>query len=226
MSEDRIIKTLLKKIKVILLITFVVTGITAVYNIYLVHSVYQSKAILYAIGTTYDNNDRSNPIITSDSISVSQQLVKDYSEMIKSDEITSAVVNKLAITNVSTNELSKDVSLAISDSSNLMEISVNNTDPVEAQRIANTYAQVFAQKIASITKQVNVSIVQNAKTPTDPIAPTKAKNISLALLISLLATSGMVVILEYLDNTAHTVEDIKDELGYSVIGIIPKLNIK
>lgn len=227
LSEDRIIKALLKKIKVILLVSFVAAGITAIYNIYLAHPVYQANATLYAIGTTYSyNNDKSNTIITSDSISVSQQLVKDYSGIIKSEEITSAVVDKLDLTNISTDKLSKDVNLVIADSSNLMVLSVDNTDPLEAQRIANAFAQIFVQKITSLTKQINISIVQNAKTPTHPIAPTKIKNIALALLISLFTTSGFVILLEYLDNTAHTVEDIEDELGYSVIGIIPKLNIK
>lgn len=223
MSEDRIIKALFKKVKVIILVSFLFTGITAVYNVFILRPVYQAKTTLYAIGTT---NDGNNKIITSDSISVSQQLVKDYAEIIKSDEITSAVINKLAITDTSNDKLSKEVSLVIGDGSNIMILSVNDTDPVKAQKIANAYAEVFAEKITSLTKQIDISIVENAKIPTHSIAPTKTKNVALALLISLLLTSGLVVILEYLDNTAHTVEDIEGELGYNVIGIIPKLNIK
>lgn len=226
MSEDRIIKALFKKVKVIILVSFLVTGITAVYNVFILQPVYQAKVTLYAIGTTYDSNNGNNRIITSDSISVSQQLVKDYAEIIKSDEITSAVINKLAITDTSNDKLSKEVSLVIGDGSNIMILSVNDTDPVKAQKIANAYAEVFAEKITSLTKQIDISIVENAKIPTHSIAPTKTKNVALALLISLLLTSGLVVVIEYLDNTAHTVEDIEGELGYNVIGIIPKLNIK
>ena len=223
MSEDRIIKALLNKIKAIILVSFIITGATAVYNFYVVHPVYQASVILYSIGSV---SNGEGTVITSDSIAVGQQMVKDYGQIIKSDEVTAAVIKNLGLKDMTMDKLSKDVSLVIGDDSNLMTLSVNNTDPEKAQKIANAFAQVFVQKVMGITKQINVSIVQNAKVPTSPISPNKTKNVTLALLISLLGTSGVVVIMEFLDNTAHTFEDIEDELGYNVIGIIPKLNIK
>lgn len=218
MSNERIIKGLMKKWLLIVIVVLFSTGFSAVYSIYTSQSIYQAKTTLYVMTT--GNSQKS--VITTDNIAVSQQLVKDYSELIKSEKITSAVVESLGLNG----ELSSIVSINIVKGSNLLQLSVTDANPEKAQAVANAFAQVLIENIVGITNQTNISVVDEAKLPVSPIATNKSLKVMLSFLLSLVAICGLIIVLEYLDNTAHTVEDIEKELGYSVIGIIPEMDIK
>jgi len=218
LSNERIIKGLMKKWLLIVIVVLLSTGFSAVYSIYTSQSIYQAKTTLYVMTT--GNSQKS--VITTDNIAVSQQLVKDYSELIKSEKITSAVVERLGLNG----ELSSIVSIDIVKGSNLLQLSVTDANPEKAQAVANAFAQVLIENIVGITNQTNISVVDEAKLPVSPIATNKSLKVMLSFLLSLVAICGLIIVLEYLDNTAHTVEDIEKELGYSVIGIIPEMDIK
>ena len=70
----------------------------------------------------------------------------------------------------------------------------------------------------------SVVVVSEASTPESPIKPNKKLNVAIAFILGLMLFSLLAFVLEYLDNTIKTPEDINRELGLSVIGVIPKMN--
>lgn len=218
MSNGRIIKALIKKWWLILIVVLVSTGFSAAYTIYTSQSIYQANTTLYVMTTA--NNQKS--VVTSDNIAVSQQLVKDYGELIKSDKITSAVAVKLGLNG----QMTSAVSIDIVKGSNLLQLEVKDSNAAKAQAVANAFAQVLIENITGISNQTTLNVVDAAKLPTSAIPSNKSVKVILSFFLSLVAMCGLIVLLEYLDNTAHTVEDIEKELGYSVIGIIPEMDIK
>jgi polysaccharide biosynthesis transport protein len=68
----------------------------------------------------------------------------------------------------------------------------------------------------------NISIVDRATLPEKPRTPNLTLNLALALVAGLLSGLLTALGLDYLDDTFKSPEDIEQQLGLSVIGIVPK----
>ena len=68
-------------------------------------------------------------------------------------------------------------------------------------------------------------MVSEASVPSHPVKPNKKLNIAIAVVLGLMIFTLLAFVLEYLDNTLKTPEDINKELGLPVLGVIPKMNL-
>jgi len=96
-----------------------------------------------------------------------------------------------------------------------------NTNPDLAASIANSMADEFSKAVIDIKKVDSVSIVDTAVTPTHPVKPNKKLNVLIAFVVGLMASVGLVFLLEYMDNTVKTSDDVEKLLGIPVLGVIP-----
>ncbi|MEB0150088.1 polysaccharide biosynthesis tyrosine autokinase [Pseudomonas sp. CCC2.2] len=69
----------------------------------------------------------------------------------------------------------------------------------------------------------NARIVDQAVVPTEPIKPRKSLIVVIAALLSLCAGAGLVIILELLNNTFKSREQVESQLNIPVLGILPLL---
>lgn len=69
----------------------------------------------------------------------------------------------------------------------------------------------------------NVSVVDRAEQPVNPVAPRPLINLALAGLLGLMVGAGVVFILEFLDESLKTPIDIENKLGLPLLGSIPLL---
>jgi succinoglycan biosynthesis transport protein ExoP len=67
----------------------------------------------------------------------------------------------------------------------------------------------------------NVSMVEEARVPRAPIGPARARNIIIALLLSLGVGVGLAFLLDYLDDTLKSVEDVDRHLHLPTLALIP-----
>jgi capsular exopolysaccharide synthesis family protein len=67
----------------------------------------------------------------------------------------------------------------------------------------------------------NVSTVEEARVPREPIGPPRVRNIIVALLLSVGVGIGLAFLLDYLDDTLKTVEDVDRHLHLPTLAIIP-----
>ncbi len=82
------------------------------------------------------------------------------------------------------------------------------------------------QQEAQILEASTISaatVIDAAKTPRLPIKPNKKKNLALGLILGLMLGIGLVFLLDYMDQTIKTAEDVRDKLGLNVFGIIPRI---
>lgn len=70
-------------------------------------------------------------------------------------------------------------------------------------------------------KANNVSVVQYSKLPAGPIGPARVRNIIIAFLLSLGAGIGLAFLLDYLDDTLKTVEDVDRHIHLPALALIP-----
>jgi len=78
-------------------------------------------------------------------------------------------------------------------------------------------------KVTEAGKIGTVSIVDPADKPLYPIKPRKKLNILLGVLVGLGLGVGITFLMEYVDTSLKTVEDIERFLGLSVLGIVPTI---
>ncbi|MBW2709421.1 MAG: GumC family protein [Deltaproteobacteria bacterium] len=79
-------------------------------------------------------------------------------------------------------------------------------------------------KESSITADVDVSnirLMEKALLPMAPIGPNKKRNLVLGIFLGLMAGLGLSFLLEYLDRTLHTEDDVQNYLGLPVLSVIP-----
>lgn len=99
----------------------------------------------------------------------------------------------------------------------------------EVERLRKTSETLAMKKTETqIAKSIDlgdtsVMVVSEASFPNAPIKPNKKLNVAIAFVLSFMVFTLLAFILEHLDNTLKTPEDINRELGLTVIGVIPKM---
>ncbi len=99
------------------------------------------------------------------------------------------------------------------------------------KRDADTNRQLYAALLqrykevgmAGGVKASNLSIVDRAEVPTSRFAPSLSRNVGAGALIGLMLGVMLALVLEHLDDTLKTPEDIEKKLHLAVLGIIPRL---
>ena len=75
--------------------------------------------------------------------------------------------------------------------------------------------------VASDAGMNNVSVLDRAQLPGGPTSPSLPTNLTVALALGLVAAAGAVWLIEVLDDTFKTSEDLEERLGIPALGVIP-----
>ncbi len=95
---------------------------------------------------------------------------------------------------------------------------------IETNRtLLDTYTQRQKEQELALTsgRPDNIKIPSPAVTPTSPVGPQRNRNILVAFLISLAAGIGLAFLLDYLDDSVRTSDDIGRHLGLPTLALIP-----
>nr|WP_092074264.1 GumC family protein [Dendrosporobacter quercicolus]NSL49167.1 GumC family protein [Dendrosporobacter quercicolus DSM 1736]SDM86212.1 polysaccharide chain length determinant protein, PEP-CTERM locus subfamily [Dendrosporobacter quercicolus] len=76
-------------------------------------------------------------------------------------------------------------------------------------------------RISEVMQPTDIQVIDVATLPDEPIKPKKALNIVIAAILGLFAGLGAAFIVEYLNKSIHTVEDVRQYLDLPVLGSIP-----
>jgi succinoglycan biosynthesis transport protein ExoP len=77
--------------------------------------------------------------------------------------------------------------------------------------------------LASNLKTNNVRLLDRAQVPKVPVAPNVPRAVSIAIAVSLFLSIGLALLLDALDNTVKTQEDIEHFVGLTFLGIVPRM---
>ena len=85
--------------------------------------------------------------------------------------------------------------------------------------------QIKESNILQSSEASNLTIVETADVPEDPVKPNKKRNFLLSIILGLFGGIGLAFFLEYLDQTIRNEEEAEQFLGYPVLAIVPDANI-
>ena len=89
--------------------------------------------------------------------------------------------------------------------------------------LLNTYTQRQKEQELALSsgRPDNISVQNHAMTPSSPIGPQRGRNILVALLLSFAAGIGLAFLLDYLDDSVRTSDDVSRHLGLPTLALIP-----
>lgn len=215
-SLKELLQTLRKRLGLITVITITAALISGIVSYFFLTPIYQaSTQILVNESKNNQNLANSNATVTNETV------METYNVIIKSPAILDIVGEELE-TPMTTGQLNGKITVGSEGGSQVVKISVQDTDPIQAAEIANTTAEVFQKEVIKIMKIDNVSILAKATVPdyASPIKPNPELNVAIALVLGLMAGIGLAFLLDYFDNTIKSEQDIEKMLGMPVLGVI------
>ena len=210
-----------KKIE-ILLIVLIFGVIGVIYTLGFVTPMYSASTTLVLASSGKNENLPDTGITTSTAteITVNSKLVSTYSELVKSKNILRQVISNLNM-KIEEDTLRKNITVSSVKDTELIQITVKNEKPSYASQIANEIAKVFTEKVKEIYKIENVQIVDEAEVPNEPSNINHKRDVAIFALIGLVVSIGYVLLLNMLDTTVKTSEDIEEGLKLPVLAVIP-----
>ena len=209
-----------KRFWIITLITVIATAISGVISFFVLKPVYEAKSTLIVNTEKYEGSQ----VITWDQISVTQQLAVTYGEIIKSRTVLEDVIKNLKLDD-EYKDLVKNVTISPIEETQIISISVQDTNKARARDIANEIPKVFAEEAKRITKANDVQVIDQAILPKNPIKPNKIMNMAIAAVLGMIIGLFIVFLIEYLDNKLKTAQDIEKHLCLAVLGVVPTESI-
>ncbi|WP_309089167.1 Wzz/FepE/Etk N-terminal domain-containing protein [Domibacillus sp.] len=213
-SLKELAQTLKKRLRLIVLITVAAALISGIISYFVLTPIYQSSTQVL-VNQAKTEQQLYNPA----EVQTNLQLISTYNVIMKSPAILEKVAQNLDL-DLTTEQLSSKITVASEQDSQVVNITVQDEKPGLAADIANETARVFQEDIVKIMSVDNVSILAAAEVGENPspVKPQPLLNIAIALVVGLMAGIGLAFLLEYLDNTIKTEQDIEKTLGIPVLG--------
>nr|AOP02568.1 Chain length determinant protein Wzd [Streptococcus suis] len=208
-----LLKTIWRKKFLIIITALFGAGIAFVYSSFLVTPQFDSTTRIYVVS----QNVEAGAGLTNQELQAGTYLVKDYKEIILSQDVLSRVKTELGLTE----DISNKISVSIPVDTRIVSISVRDADPNEAARIANSLRTFAAQKIVEVTKVSDVTTLEEAVPAEEPTTPNIKRNILLGLLAGGILATGIILAMEVLDDRVKRPQDIEEVMGLTLLGVVP-----
>lgn len=214
-----LLKILWKRKLLIALVAFV-TGIVAfAYSSFIVKPEFTSTTRIYVV----NRNQGDKPGLTNQDLQAGSYLVKDYREIILSQDVLEKVATDLKL-ELPPKGLASKIKVTVPVDTRIVSISVTDRAPEEASRIANSLREVAAQKIISVTRVSDVTTLEEARPATSPSSPNIRRNTLVGFLAGAVVMVVTVLLVELLDTRVKRPEDIEDVMQIALLGVVPNLD--
>ncbi|BBA07927.1 MULTISPECIES: capsular polysaccharide biosynthesis protein CpsC [Streptococcus] len=214
-----LLKILWKRKLLIALVAFVTGAVAFAYSSFIVKPEFTSTTRIYVV----NRNQGDKPGLTNQDLQAGSYLVKDYREIILSQDVLEKVATDLKL-ELPPKGLASKIKVTVPVDTRIVSISVTDRAPEEASRIANSLREVAAQKIISVTRVSDVTTLEEARPATSPSSPNIRRNTMVGFLAGAVVMVVTVLLVELLDTRVKRPEDIEDVMQIALLGVVPNLD--
>ncbi|MDO9536320.1 MAG: Wzz/FepE/Etk N-terminal domain-containing protein [Bacillota bacterium] len=214
-----IFRILNKRIKILIIIPLLAVIVSGLVSYFYLTPMYMSSTTMMLW------KEHGGGEVVYQDIQFNRQLVRTYQEIAKSRLVAEETIKRLNMT-LTAGQLSQKIEVSLVRDTEVISISVTDSSPERAAIIANAVADVFQEQVPKMIKMDNIKIIDAAFPDYSPIAPRPRLNMAVAGVLGVMVAVGLAFILEYLDDTVKTPEEVHRLLGLNVLGTIPILNEK
>ena len=214
-----LVKTLWRRKFLIVVTAFVMAIVALGYSAFIIKPNYTSTTRIYVV----NRQANENSTLTNQDLQAGTYLVKDYKEIILSQDVLAKVIDDLKL-NVQPSALAKKINVTVPTDTRIVSIAVSDGDAKEAARIANSLRQIAAEKIIAVTKVSDVTTLEEAEVPNSPSSPNIRRNTLIGFLAGGFLISVVILVVEVLDDRVKKPEDVEEALGITLLGVVPNMN--
>ncbi|MFQ7596879.1 YveK family protein [uncultured Clostridium sp.] len=216
------------KWKNVVLIVLSFLLISSIYNIFFINKEYEANVKIFIgkqkfknITETYNNEE----------INLYQRLITTYSEVIKSkklinESIKGSKMNYLQdkYKNINYDLLMENLTVNPIANTQIIEIKYKSLNSQQSYDLLYSITENLISYSKELYPNVNITILEQVHVNLKPLMNKKLTIIGLGLILGLIVGIGGIIGVMYLNNTYKNQKSLEEEIGLTVIGVIPKID--
>lgn len=207
-----------KRLILITSLPVVLAIIALIVSVFFINPVYKSEiSVLLGSEPGYTSSKGQSEY---NDVLMYQKMTKTYSELSKSKSVAEDVISNLNLSK-SPEQVTSMISVTPKADTEFLTIAVQANSPNEATDIANQTAKSLKKVSTELRGKDNLILVDEASNPKKPVSPNIGLNVVLAAFVGLMIAVGIAFLLEYMDTTIKSEDELEKLLETSVIGSIP-----
>lgn len=189
----------------------------------LLPSVYRSETSLIV---NQRQTDQTAGGIDYSQVQTNRTLAVTYAEIITSRVILQDTINRLKL-DMTVDNLAKATTVQVKGQTEIIVVSVTNTDAQRAALLANAVAASFMMQLPKLVNSVErVSVIDPAVASTKQVSPRPLLLIAVAFAVGLILGTLAAFLADYFDDTVRTKDDVKQLFGLRVLTVVPDMRTK
>ena len=216
------------KWKNVVLIVLSFLLISSIYNIFFINKEYEANVKIFIgkqkfknITETYNNEE----------INLYQRLITTYSEVIKSkklinESIKGSKMNYLQdkYKNINYDLLMENLTVNPIANTQIIEIKYKSLNSQQSYDLLYSITENLISYSKELYPNVNITVLEQVHVNLKTLMNKKLTIIGLGLMLGLIVGIGGIIGVMYLNNTYKNQKSLEEEIGLTVIGVIPKID--
>ena len=153
-----------------------------------------------------------------------QQLTQTMADAVSDRPTAEAVIRELDLQVNPEQFLAENMSVEQVAETQFIQVHYRDADPERARQIADTIGAVFSRQVSEISPNANsitATVWETASVPQSPVSPNPLRNGLLAMAVGLIIGLSLALLLEYLDDSWRSPEDVERVSGVPTLGVVP-----
>lgn len=153
-------------------------------------------------------------------LQLGSQLANDYKVLITSRPVLEKVIENLGLS-MGDKELKAAIAVENPTDTRILNLTVSNPDPILACEIVDELAEVSSAYIGDKMEVTPPKIIETGEVALYPDSPSIKKNALLGVLAGVVSAAGIITVLNVMNDTVRTEEDIARYLNLSTFAVVP-----
>lgn len=228
---QRIVSVLLHRIKFIILATVVMGLLFFMYSRFVIAPMYSTSTMIYVQNYSSSQRESANNKSTTpkkaDDDTAKKTTNEENQKIYPADISASANLAEICVTLFkNSDEMTAlydgcTVNVDVADGTFFITITVDGTDAQKCANVANQLAEKAAEVYNSKFSYGQIGTLRQAKVSSAPYAPSNTKNMLIGAAIGLIASCLISILIELIDTTIKSEDDIQDIYGIPIFAEIP-----
>jgi len=157
-----------------------------------------------------------------------QQITQTMVEGVSSRPVAEDVIRQENLRISRKNFLEERLSVQQVRDTQFIKVDYRDPSPQRAHRVANAIGEVFSEQVSKVSPSANAitaTVWEPAVVPDEPVSPNPVRNSLLALVLGLMLGVGLAFVLELLDDSWRSPDELEQISGAPTFGVIPYFDV-
>lgn len=217
-NVGQVFLTLWKHVVLILAVTVICADLGFVYAVFIATPRYSASASMLVNNKSEANQNTQD--ITSQDITASSTLIETYSAILKSHSVLESIIKDLNL-DYTYDELADEISVESYNNTQVMQITVTDTDRDRALAITREIVKIAPDQIIDKAEVGSVKTVDDPWSREEPVYPSIPRFTVIAGLVGFVLICIYLIVKELMNNRFQNEQDVTRILDLPVLAVIP-----